>query len=153
MTFIIGCWRRWLQTMCLLAAACMLIQTDTAGVGAEPECKWVDAWAVSHLPTTINGTLQSVPTFYNQTLRLNMFLKLGGTVLRVKLTNRFSTHPLTIGSAHVALRRLSDGLTSGPDVVAETDHALTFAGAKTPKIEAGKEIWISRKSSGILKIH
>jgi len=88
MTFIIGCWRRWLQTMCLLAAACMLIQTATAGAGAEPECKWVDAWAVSYLPTTINGTLQSVPTFYNQTLRLNMFLKLGGAALRVKLTNR-----------------------------------------------------------------
>jgi lysophospholipase L1-like esterase len=141
MTFLAGCWRRWLQTMCLLAAACMLIQTATSGVGAEPEPKWVDAWAVSYLPTTVNGTLQSVPTFYNQTLRLNMFLKLGGTVLRVKLTNRFSTRPLTIGSAHVALRRSSDGLVSGPEVVAETDHALTFAGAKTLKIEAGKERW------------
>jgi hypothetical protein len=89
----------------------MLMQAATAGVGAELERKWVDAWAVSYLPTTINGTLQSVPTFYNQTLRLNIFPKLGGTALRVKLTNRFSTRPLTIGSAHVALRRLSDGLT------------------------------------------
>jgi lysophospholipase L1-like esterase len=141
MTFLTGFWRRWLQTMYLLAAACMLTQTATAGVGAEPERKWVDAWAVSYLPTTINGTLQSVPTFHNHTLRLNMFLKLSGTALRVKLTNRFSTRPLIIGSAHVALRRSSDGLTSGPDVVAETDQALTFAGAKTLKIDAGKEIW------------
>jgi lysophospholipase L1-like esterase len=70
-----------------------------------------------------------------------MFLKLGGAAVRVKLTNRFSTRPLIIGSAHVALRPSSDGLTSGPDVVAETDHALTFAGAKTLKIEAGKEMW------------
>ncbi len=137
MTFIIGCWRRRTQTICLLAAACILIQTAMAGVETEPERKWVDAWAVSYLPTTINGTLQSVPTFHNQTLRLNMFLKLGGAALRVKLTNRFSTRPLTIGSAHVALR-LS---TSGPDVVAETDHVLTFAGAKTLKIEAGREVW------------
>jgi lysophospholipase L1-like esterase len=127
--------------MCLPAAACMLIWFATAGVGAEPGRKWVDAWAVSYLPTTINGTLQSVPTFHNQTLRLNIFLKLGGTALRVKLTNRFSTRPLFIGSAHIALRRSSDGLASGPDIVAETDHVLTFAGAKTPKIEAGKEIW------------
>jgi lysophospholipase L1-like esterase len=127
--------------MCLLAAACILIQTAIAGVGTEPERKWVDAWAVSYLPTTINGTLQSVPTFHNQTLRLNMFLKLGGAALRVKLTNRFSTRPLTIGSAHVALRRASDGLAFGPDVVAETDHVLMFAGAITLKLEAGKEIW------------
>jgi lysophospholipase L1-like esterase len=141
MTLFAGFWRRWLQTVCLLAAACMLIQTAAAGVGAEPERKWVDAWAVSFLPTTINGTMQSVPTFYNHTLRLNMFLKLGGAALRVKLTNRFSTRPLTIGSARVALRRSSGGLSSGPDVVVETDHALMFAGAKTLKIEAGKEIW------------
>ena len=42
---------------------------------------------------------------HNQTLRLNMFIKLGGTALRVKLSNRFSTQPLVIGGAHVALRR------------------------------------------------
>ncbi len=76
-----------------MAAVCMLIQSAAAAVGAEPERKWVDAWAVSYLPTTINGTLQSVPAFHNQTLRLNMFLKLGGTALRVKLTNRFSSRP------------------------------------------------------------
>jgi lysophospholipase L1-like esterase len=120
----------------LLATVFMLMETVAAKADAEQARKWVDAWAVSYLPTTINGTLQSVPTFHNQTLRLNMFLKLGGAALRVKLTNRFSTRPLIIGSAHVALRR-----SSGPDVVAETDHVLTFAGAKTLKIEAGKEIW------------
>jgi lysophospholipase L1-like esterase len=141
MAFFTGCRKRRLQTICLLAAACILIQNATASVGTEPERKWVDAWAVSYLPTTINGTLQSVPTFHNQTLRMNMFLKLGGAALRVKVTNRFATRPVTIGSAHVALRRSSDGLASGPDVVAETDHVLTFAGAKTLKIEAGKEIW------------
>jgi lysophospholipase L1-like esterase len=141
MAFNPGCGSRWLQTMWMLAAACMLIQTATEGGSAEPERKWVDAWAVSYLPTTINGTLQSVPTFDNQTLRLNIFLKLGGAALRVKWTNRFSTRPLTIGSAHIALRRSSNGLASGPDIMADTDHALTFSGAKTIKIEAGKEIW------------
>ena len=103
--------------------------------------KWVDAWAVSYLPTTVNGALQAVPTFNNQTLRLNMFVKLGGTALRVKLTNRFSTKPLVIGGAHVALRRSAGGATSGPDIVPETDHILTFDGAKTIKLEPGKEIW------------
>jgi lysophospholipase L1-like esterase len=85
----------------------------------------------------VNGALQTVPTFDNQTVRLNMFVKLGGTALRVKLTNRFSTKPLVIGNAHVALRSSS----SGPDIVVETDHVLTFNGSGTLKLAAGEEVW------------
>jgi lysophospholipase L1-like esterase len=92
---------------------------------------------VSYLPTTVNGTPQAVPAFGNQTLRLNMFLKLGGAALRVKLSNRFSTQQLVIGGAHVALRRSA----TGAEIVPETDHVLTFDGARTLKLEPGKEIW------------
>ena len=52
--------------------------------------KWIDAWAVSFIPTTVNGTRQSSRTFESQTLRLNVFAKLGGTQARVKFTNRFT---------------------------------------------------------------
>ena len=90
----------WRQTASLLVASgVMTLAADVLGQGAERN--WVDAWAVSYLPTTVNGTPQTVPAFSNQTLRLNMFLKLGGTALRVKLSNRFSTRPLVIGGAHV----------------------------------------------------
>jgi lysophospholipase L1-like esterase len=97
----------------------------------------VDAWAVSYLSTTVNGAPQAVPTFSNQTLRLNMFIKLGGTAVRVKLSNRFSTKLLEVGSAHVALRQSS----RGSEIVPDTDRALTFAGARTLKLEPGKEVW------------
>ncbi len=121
----------------IMQAACVQGKTEKPGTGQTAELKWVDAWAVSYLSTTVNGTPQAVPTFDNQTLRLNMFVKLGGTALRVKLTNRFSTRPLVIGSAHVALRRSS----SGSEIAVETDRSLTFDGAKTVKLEAGKEMW------------
>jgi lysophospholipase L1-like esterase len=142
------CWRHWRQAACLLAALYLLIQAVGArsqaiapDIGPTAERKWVDAWAVSYLPTTVNGVPQAVPTFHNQTLRLNMFIKLGGAALRVKLTNRFSTRPLVIGCAHVALRPSSGGSASEPGIVAETDHVLTFGGAGTLKLEAGKDIW------------
>jgi lysophospholipase L1-like esterase len=138
------CWRCRRQAACVLAVVCMLVMTAGAlghavvpAAGPTAERTWVDAWAASYLPTMINGTPQNVPTFSNQTLRLNMFVKLGGTSLRVKLTNRFSTQALAIGGAHVALR----GSASGADIVPETDRVLTFGGAKTLKLEAGKEIW------------
>src|ERR1039458_2304099 len=112
-------------------------QAALPGTGPIVARKWVDAWAVSYLPTTVNGTPQAVPAFSNQTLRLNMFIKLGGPALRVKLSNRFSTQPLVIGDAHVALRRSA----TGSEIVPETDHVLMFDGAKTLKLEPGKEIW------------
>jgi hypothetical protein len=66
--------------------------------------------------------------FTNQTLRLNMFIKLGGTALRVKLSNRFSTQPLVIGSAHVALRRSASAM--------RPLMPLTFSGRPTVTIPA-----------------
>jgi lysophospholipase L1-like esterase len=132
------------QAPCLLAILFVMISVVGARDQAVPpgaehgvERKWVDAWAVSYLPTTVNGALQAVPAFNGQTIRLNVFLKLGGTALRVKLTNRFSTQPLVIGGAHVARRRAA----SGPDIVVETDRVLTFDGAKTLTLEPGKEVW------------
>jgi lysophospholipase L1-like esterase len=110
-------------------------------VSPAAERKWVDAWAVSYLPTTVNGTPQAVPTFDNQTLRSNMFLKLPGTALRVRLTNRFATQPLVVGGAHVALRRPAGGQGTGSDIVPETDHVLTFDGARTLTLEPGQEMW------------
>ena len=130
-------WGRWQQAANLPAAGgVMLLAVNALGQGTER--KWVDAWAVSYLPTTVNGTPQAVPAFSDQTLRLNMFVKLGGTALRVKMSNRFSTQPLVIGGAHVASRTVND---AAADIVPETDHVLTFDGAKTLKLEPGKEIW------------
>jgi len=122
--------------------------------------KWIDAWAVSFLPTTVNGTLQNVPSFNNQTVRFMIFTKLGGTQARVKFTNKFSTTPLTIGDAHIALRdsappappapgaagapgaRAGRGGRGGnPAIAAGTDHALTFKGEKSVTIPPGEDLW------------
>jgi lysophospholipase L1-like esterase len=156
MPFIRVCWRHRRQAEFILAAIYMLIQaigvqsqTPSPSMSPTAERRWVDAWAVSYLPTIVNGTLQAVPTFHNQTMRLNMFLKLGGVALRVKLTNRFSTHLLAIGGAHVALRRSAGGPSSGSDIVAETDHVLTFNGARTLNLDAGNEMWSDPVDLGV----
>ena len=132
------------QTICMLmVAVCVMIgtgargQTAASSVAPTAERKWVDAWATSYLPTVVNGAPQAVPTFHNQTLRQNMFMKLGGAAVRVKFSNRFSTQPLVIGGAHLALRRPG----SGSDIVPDTDRDLTFNGVKTLKLEAGNEMW------------
>jgi lysophospholipase L1-like esterase len=119
------------------AAASTQAQRGGAAASAAPAAggTWVDAWAVSYTPTTVNGTLQSSRVFDNQTLRLNVFATLGGTQARVKFTNRYTDAPLVIGSAHVALR------SAGAAVDLATDHVLTFGGQKGVTIPSGGEQW------------
>ena len=91
MTFLRQFRAHWPQAGCLLAGVYVAMQVVVAqgqsqtpepgglraDVGPTAERKWVDAWAVSFLPTTVNGEPQAVPTFNNQTLRLNMFTQAG----------------------------------------------------------------------------
>src|ERR1700709_248708 len=82
-----------------------IVEQKTAILAAltEPAATWVDSWAASFLSTKVNGAVQSSPSFNNQTFRLNIFSKLGGTKVRVKLTNKFGTSNLTVGAVHIAL--------------------------------------------------
>jgi len=105
------------------------------GSNRAAQVKWVDAWAASYLPTVRNGVLQPVPTFSNQTLRLNVFSGLAGTEARVKFTNKFQLAPLIIGAAHLALRA------GGGSVVPATDRTLTFDGATALTLAPGEECW------------
>ncbi len=125
------------MAVALLAGPPALAQrggTQPAAARAET-AKWIDAWAVSFLPTTVNGTLQSSRTFESQTLRLNVFAKLGGTQARVKFTNKFTAVPLAIGGAHIALR------TSGSAIDPASDRTLTFRGQARVTIPPAEELW------------
>jgi lysophospholipase L1-like esterase len=83
----------------------------------------------------VNGTLRTSRTFENQTLRLNVFAKLGGRMARVRLTNRFTDVPLVIGAAHIAMR------THGAAIDPATDRTLTFGGLTTTTIPSGEACW------------
>jgi lysophospholipase L1-like esterase len=119
------------------AAAPIQAQLGRARTAEAPSTgtKWIDAWAASYTPTTVNGTLQSSRIFENQTLRLNVFATLGGTQARVKFTNKYTNVPLAIGSAHVALR------STGASIDPATDRALTFSGETAVTIQPGAELW------------
>ncbi len=110
---------------------------EPAGAAEAPglETRWIDAWAVSYTPTIVNGTLQSSRIFENQTLRLNVFAKLGGAQARVKFTNKYTNEPLAIGGAHVALR------STGASIDPATDRALTFSGQTGVTVQPGAEMW------------
>ena len=73
--------------------------------------------------------------FNNQTLRQIVHVSIGGSRVRVALSNAYGTAPLTIGSAHVALRN------KGASIQQSSDRALTFSGRPTFTIPAGAVLY------------
>lgn len=126
------------------AVAVLLVGAPAVGVTpphaaraavATPADTWVDAWAASFLSTTVNGAVQSAPSFNNQTYRLNVHAKVGGTQARIKVSNKFATNALTIGAAHLGLQSSNNSIRSG------SDRTLLFGGRPGLTLAAGAEAW------------
>jgi lysophospholipase L1-like esterase len=85
---------------------------------------WVGTWATT--PAPAEGA-----AFSNQTLRMNARISIGGSALRVRLSNAYGSRPLAIGAARIGLRA------SGAGIVPGTDRILTFGGESAATIAVG----------------
>ena len=73
--------------------------------------------------------------FTNQTLRQIVRTSVGGSRLRVVLSNAFGSAPLTIGAAHIALRENDDAIRAGQG------RPLTFSGRSSVTIPANAIVY------------
>ena len=85
---------------------------------------WVGTWTAA--PAPAEGA-----AFGNHTLRMMPRVSLGGSTIRVRISNAYGVRPLQIGAARVALRD------SGPAIVPASDRRLTFGGEPSATIAAG----------------
>ena len=118
------------QRLGILAALALCLATWTGFARPkESDQVWVATWGASPVaPQPANTTN---PGFTNQTVRMVVHTSLGGSEVRVRLSNAFGTESLKIGAAHVALRSTEAATVSG------TDRALTFSGAGSVTIPPG----------------
>ena len=90
-------------------------------------------WAAS--PTTQEpfptSPAPTPPTFSAQTLRQIVHTSIGGSQVRVRLSNTFGTGPLVVGATHIGLSA------SAAAVVAGSDQALTFGGLPRVTVAPG----------------
>jgi lysophospholipase L1-like esterase len=106
-----------------------------------PACAsvWVPAWTGrGPLSTTIitNRTLTDpTPNLSGRTLRVMAHLTTGGSQVRVRLSQRFSSVSLEVAAAHVGIRA------SGSAIIPETDRVLTFGGEEAVSVPAGEDVW------------
>lgn len=86
---------------------------------------WVGSWASSPLLVHMREPVS------DSTIRDVVHLTLGGTAVRVTLTNQFGTTPLRVDSAHIALSAVGGRLQPG------SDRQLTFNHQPSVTIPAG----------------
>src|SRR4030042_682946 len=97
------------------------------------EC-WVGTW-VSGQQLTEPHNNPPAPGLSNNTLRQVVHVTLGGSKLRVQLSNAYGSSPVTINAAHLAVS------TGGSAIEPATDKALTFKGAPSITIKAGEAVY------------
>ena len=85
---------------------------------------WVGTWTAA--PAPAEGV-----AFSNHTLRMITRVSIGGSTLRVRISNAYGVRPLAIGAASVGVR------SGGPGVVAGSNRRLTFGGEAGATIAAG----------------
>ncbi len=96
--------------------------------------RWVGAWAsAQQIPEPHNALEPADLT--DATVRQIVRLMIGGTKLRVRLSNRFGTEPLTFSAVHVA-KAVALGSAA---IEAGGDRALSFDGQASVIVPAGAE--------------
>ncbi|SIT45569.1 Lipolytic protein G-D-S-L family [Paraburkholderia piptadeniae] len=102
------------------------MSNGTASVGTS-STPWVGTWAVAPWVTDAQG-------FNNETVRQIVHTSIGGSAVRVQLSNLYGSGAVVIGNVYVALRD------RGPITVASSTRMMTFGGQQSVTLPAGASI-------------
>ena len=116
---------RWLALAA--STACALACAEAGAASGE---RWTGTWAAAP-QAAFPGPLER---YDDRTLRLVVHASVGGSRVRVRLSNTYGPAPLRIAAARVGVRG------QGADVVDGSDRALTFGGAPGVVIAPGASV-------------
>ena len=117
------------RTLPLIALAlfCLSSINEKAAAAAPPD-HWVGTWATSPVAlSNPNAKFGAADTTFREIVHVS----LGGSRVRIILSNEFGLDPLTISAAHIALR------TTGSEIDLASANALTFGGRPSVTIPPG----------------
>jgi len=117
-----------------LATGFLLLCTAQYGQKAAPPQIWVGSWAASQQIPEPQNSLPA-EALQDATVREIVHLSVGGTTLRVRLSNAFGTAPLHFASVHIA-RAVSPASSA---IVPGSDAALAFSHQSDVTVPAGAE--------------
>lgn len=112
-------------------AATTLFAPAVAPARDEGDQRWVGTWTASPQNLEPPFVAPNPGSFNGQTVRQIIRTSIGGSKIRIRLSNEYGTTPLSIGSVTVARHA------SGSAVVAGSSRKLTFSGRAAFTIPAG----------------
>jgi lysophospholipase L1-like esterase len=95
---------------------------------------WVTTWAGSPQAPTPLFPNPGNAGFSNQTVRNIVFTSVGGNQIRIRLSNAFGKHAVTVGRASAGIPL------TGAQLVPGTTHPVTFGGKASVTIPVGAEV-------------
>jgi lysophospholipase L1-like esterase len=115
------------RVLAFIVAAALLLAAR-AGTSAQAQAgPWISSWTAS--PQAPRGIGPASLT--NRTVRQIVHLSIGGSRVRVRLSNELGTKPILIGAASVAIAG------RGTEIAAGSLRPLTFGGARSIVIPTG----------------
>ena len=129
-TAVQGKFKTWTILAAVLLFAAQLPVAEPQGSDNGGAKQWIGTWATAAQPFLP----KSLQTFQNQTLRLIVHTSLGGTRVRIKVSNTYGDGPLPIGGAHIAHR------TAAAEIDPRSDRTLKFHGKPSTTVAPGSVV-------------
>jgi lysophospholipase L1-like esterase len=101
---------------------------------SQNQSNWVGSWGTSQQLVEPQNSIP-LPDIRDATLRQIVHLSIGGSTIRLRLSNRFGATPLHLTSVHIA-RSISP---ASSKIVPESDTAVRFSGTGDTTIPPGAE--------------
>jgi len=117
--------------LCVLSLLFLILNPTAFGQSLH----WVGSWTAAPCGAVSRDARESQFNLHAQTVRQIVHLSVGGTSLRLRLSNEFGAGSLTLRSVHVALPM---GMSA---VDGATDQPVTVSGHKEFTIRAGISVW------------
>jgi lysophospholipase L1-like esterase len=119
--------------------------TAASSAAATAAQQWVDSWSSApQLVETAN--LPPAPGLSGNTLRQVVHASVGGTWLKVQLSNEFGNTAVTMDAVHIAVSK------GGSAIDTTTDTKVLFSGATSVTIPAGQEVFSDGFSFNLAKL-
>jgi len=111
-----------------LATACLSLFFQPLAQTQPGPARWITTW------TTSNAASDQPTTFSNQTIREVVHTSIGGSAVRIRLSNTFGPRAIRFDAVAVGLQQ------NGASLVPHSNHEVTFGGSRSIAIPEGAEV-------------
>lgn len=120
-----------------LLSLLLVVSLAAPAASASGRSRWVASWAASPVVGSVIpfSDCPAGAGLTDQTVRNVVFASVGGSEVRVRVTNAFGTGPLRVGHASVAVQ------SDGANAVAGSVRELKFHGRRSVTVPAGRELY------------